>query len=155
MALDLRQLVGTVTVDGKDAEVFGSDEFIHEPRVVDQVLVANQDTLIANVQRFTWGGECRVEIDMHAKLFPAGPPGVDGNRVEVWGQTRFYEGESVDTPEQEDAEDFFMTVPRGFFGSPPIVSQTDLFNPETVGQDDWARVTFSLRNRQVEEPPPG
>ncbi|CAM5556972.1 hypothetical protein STENM223S_11123 [Streptomyces tendae] len=155
MALDIRQLQGSVRVDGKDAEVIGSDEFIHESREVDRTLLVDQDTLIPEVHRWTWGGECRVEVDMHAKLFPVGGPGVDGNRIEVSGQARFYEGESVDTPEQEDSEDFFIVVPRSFLGSPAIVSQVDLFNPETVGQDDWARVTFSLKNRQVEEPPPG
>lgn len=146
MALITRVLSGTVRVDGKDAETFGSDEFIHEDRRFKHRLIENQDTLIPEVQRFTWGGECRVEVDMHAFLHAKD---THDQAVHVWGATRFYEGDSVDTTELEDQHAFDFWVPRTVKEeTPPTTQSVDLKNPEHIGQDDWARVSFEIFNRQ-------
>jgi hypothetical protein len=148
--LTIRTITGSVRVDGRDKENVGSDEYIHEQRTVDRILLQDQDTLIPEVFRFAWGGECRVEIDLHGKLMPPAPfPGAVGD-IHVWGQTRFYEGDSEDTSDLEDWENFFFVVPRYFAGGPPITYMVDMKNAELVGGDDWARVTFELKNKSAE-----
>ncbi|MYV72332.1 hypothetical protein GT043_41795 [Streptomyces sp. SID2131] len=155
MPLTLRTLKGSVKVDGKDAEDIGSDEFIHETRLIGEtgmgegrVLIENQDTLIPEVRTFKWGGECRVEVDMHARLLPKVPT---GQTIHVWGEARFYEGDSEDTDELEDRRGFAFDVPRTPGGSPPITFPVPLKNPALIGADDWAQVNFALFNEREPE----
>ncbi|MFF5654503.1 hypothetical protein ACFY8N_39735 [Streptomyces collinus] len=159
MALVIRTLTGTVRVDGKDAEDWpAKDEYIHEERALsdkngpeggDRILLENQDTLIPHVRAYKWGGECRVEVDMHALLepIPPIPPGIQAGNIRVWGQARFFEGASEDTGDQADIKPFGFSVPPWKYGDNPITWQLDMVNRATVGQDDWARVTFNLRNK--------
>lgn len=147
MALMLRTLVGEVRCDGLDAEDFGSDETIHESRHVDHVLLENQDTLIP-LGHFRWGGECRVEVDFHARLLPKVP---HDQVIEVFGQSRFFEGASEDTGELEESRDFFFTVPRSLHEAPPINFQVPMHNSTVVGAEDHATITFSLKNKQGPE----
>ena len=139
----IRSLVGRVRCDGRDAETIGSDEFIHEERVVDNLLFTDQAVNLP--QRFTWGGECRVEVDMNAKLLATGD-----EAMEVWGECRFYEGESTSSTDLEDTQPFRFVVPKATVGSQPIVNETRLVNSEIVGQDDWAIVRFGLKNRSAD-----
>jgi hypothetical protein len=150
MALVTRVVDGYVRVDGKDAEDIGSDEFIHENRPFERVLLENQDTLIPEVHDFRWGGECRVEVDLHAMLQPKTPPPVEEQIIHVWGQCRFYEGASEDTNEREDLRDFAFDVPKTRPGSPPIRFEVPLKNHALIGADDWANVTFQIKNRVAE-----
>ncbi|GGU67806.1 hypothetical protein [Streptomyces daghestanicus] len=149
MAIINRVLEGSVRVDGRDAETVGSDEFIHEDRPFKKRILENQDTFIPEVQRYAWGGECRVEIDMHAWLHAKE---THDSAMHIWGDTRFYEGDSEDTGELEDQEHFDFWVPRSVQEeTPAIVNVVDLVHPEHVGQDDWARVTFALFNRKPQD----
>ena len=148
MALILRTLVGSVRCDGIDAEDFGSDETIHDSREVDQVLIENQDTLIPFGGHFKWGGECRVEVDFHARLLPKEP---QDQSIEIFGQARFFEGASEDTSDLEETRDFGFTVPRNLHEAPPITFQVPLHNSTVIGAEDHATVTFSLKNKQGPE----
>jgi hypothetical protein len=148
MALTLRTLVGSIRCDGVDAEDIGSDDTIHASRDIDQVLIEMQDTLIPFGGHFRWGGECRVEVDLHAKLFPKVP---QDQAVEVFGQARFYEGSSENTGELEDAKDFRFTVPRSLHEAPPITFQVYLRNSTVIGAEDHATITFSMKNKQGPE----
>jgi hypothetical protein len=148
MALTLRTLAGSIRCDGIDAEDIGSDEPIHESRSVDQVLIENQDTLIPFGGHFRWGGECRVEVDFHARLLPKVPR---DQAIEIFGQARFFEGASEDTGELEDSGDFFFIVPRSLNETPPITFQVPMHNTTVVGAEDHATVTFSLKNKQGPE----
>ncbi|AWS44525.1 hypothetical protein DKM19_27425 [Streptosporangium sp. 'caverna'] len=148
-AQNIRALVGIVRVDGRDKSDIGKDDYIHEPRAVDRLLIENQDTLIPEVHDYRWGGECRVEIDMHARLLPPRDGASVGN-IDVWGQARFYEGDSESTNELEDSKNFSFSVPQHFRGGASIRYVVDMKNPVLIGGDDWAVVTFELKNRSPE-----
>jgi hypothetical protein len=151
----LRLLRGSVRVDGKDAENIGSDQYIHETRELGEtgqgegrLLIENQDTFLPEVRYFTWGGECRVEVDVHARLLPKVP---SDQAIHIWGEARFYEGDSEWTSELEDRRGFEFHVPRIAGGAPPIRYPVSLKNPVHVGADDWANVTFTLFNEREPE----
>ncbi len=155
MALTLRTLKGSVRVDGKDAEDIGSDQFIHETRLIGEtghgegrVLIENQDTFIPETRIWKWGGECRVEVDMHARLLPKVP---SEQTIHIWGEARFYEGDSEETEELEDQRSFDFHVPRTPGGSPPITHPVPLKDPQLIGADNWAHVTFALFNEREPE----
>ncbi|MFF1543726.1 hypothetical protein [Streptomyces sp. NPDC058291] len=159
MALVTRTLSGFVRVDGKDAEDFGHDQFIHEARNLsdpngeeagDRILLENQDTLIPFVHDYRWGGECRVEVDMHAQLAPMGPPPGNEQNIQIWGQTRFYEGTSEDTTDLADWKNFEFNVPRFRGGGHATTWEVPLVNHVAIGADDWANVSFSLKNLTTE-----
>jgi hypothetical protein len=137
-----RRLAGTVRVDGTDDENWPeTDEVVHKTYTINVVLDDSQPATALDIPDVKWGGECRVEVRVTARI-------VDGGRVQVEGKAMLFEGTSENTDDLEDQQTITMTVPRG--GSP--VHQTIQLRSSGPGGGDHAEVGFSLTNAVLEEP---
>jgi hypothetical protein len=86
-----------------------------------------------------WGGECRVEIRLNAKV-------VSGNMVQIEGNAKLFEGTSESTTDKEDEQVISFTVPRGGVAAHHGIQ---LRNSETGG-GDHAEISLSFTNSLVE-----
>ena len=138
---DYRLLTGIARVDGKDHEDIGSDDWIHAAHSIDKVLPKDEGIWRPlNIPHFRWGGECRVEIDVSALA-------QNDNSVRVAGWSYFYEGASEDTGEEEDRTEIDFVVTRFTAAVPdPYVISYELRNATFIGAEDFATVTFQLKN---------
>ena len=96
------QLKGNVFIRGVDDEGWFEDETGELDHDVDIYLRTEQTSL--QIPHFHWGGECRVELDLSARL-------VDIGIVEIWGSAKLFEGLTDDTGDEEDAENIHFRVP--------------------------------------------
>jgi hypothetical protein len=137
-----RRLAGTVRIDGTDDEYWPKeDEVIHKTFTINLVLDDGQPTTALDIPDVRWGGECRVELRLIAKI-------VDNGRVQVEGSAKLFEGSSENTTDLEDEQTVTITVPRG--GTP--VHHTVQLRSTGIGGGDHAEIGFSLTNSVVEEP---
>ncbi|MCV7281367.1 hypothetical protein H7J88_17150 [Mycolicibacterium flavescens] len=142
-----RLLTGKITVHGTDHEDFGANE--HPTDNVRQVgpliMHPGQGFIDLGKPTVSWGGECRVEVDLEAHLTDLN----DAIRVHGWAY--FFEGASEHTNELEDHREFDFHVNRTTGTSPETTFSVPLRNSTVVGAEDHAEVFFALSNRIVEE----
>jgi hypothetical protein len=86
-----------------------------------------------------WGGECRVEVRLTARV-------VSGNTVQIEGNAKLFEGTSEDTTDQEDEQVVSFTVPKGGVAAHHGIQ---LRNTGTGG-GDHAEISLSFTNSLVE-----
>jgi hypothetical protein len=136
-----RRLSGLVIIDGLDHESWpDSDEPLAQQSfpINGWILDENQPAQPFNIQPIRWGGECRVECDVTAKVIGTG-------QIQISGHARFYEGASEDTDDLEDERYFDFLVPKGGI---PLNFPVNLSNWEEGG--DYANIHFSLTNSYYE-----
>lgn len=137
-----RRLAGTVRIDGTDDENWPeTDEVVHKTFTINLVLDDGQPATALDIPDVKWGGECRVEVRVTARI-------VDKGRVQIEGTAKLFEGASENTDDLEDEQTVTITVPRG--GAP--VHQMVQLRSTGVGGGDHAEIGFSLTNSVVEEP---
>jgi hypothetical protein len=135
-----RRLAGTVIIDGTDDEWWPqSDEHVHREYNVQMILDEGQPAAVIQIQPVRWGGECRVELDLNARVVGTG-------QIQVEGQARLYEGTSESTGDLEDTKVVSFTVPKGGI---PAHHGIHLSNTEVAG-GDHAEIRISLTNSFIE-----
>ena len=135
-----RRLAGTVVIDGTDDEWWPqSDKLTHREYNVQTILDEGQPAAAIQIIPVRWGGECRVELDMNARVVGSG-------QVQVEGQARLYEGASEDTTDLEDTKTVSFTVPKG---GVPAHQGINLSN-SGFGGGDHAEIRISLTNSFME-----
>jgi len=136
-----RRVAGTVIIDGTDDEIWPeSDEATHQVRAIEMVLSSDQPAVAMDIEDVRWGGECRVEIRVTARV-------LDDNQVQVAGDAKLFEGTSEDTPDMEDRQVVEFIVPKGGRPAHHFVQ----LRSTGVGGGDHAEITFSLTNSVVED----
>jgi hypothetical protein len=136
-----RQLVVSGTISGVDDETWPfSDELMHQS-IQARIVLTAQD-IPQDLVTFSkgWGGECRLEVTMTAKLQTAG-----FIRVEVNG--KLFEGTSETTDDLEDEKTLTALVPRG--GVP--VPFTMQLHSKGLGGGDAGTVNVTFVNSLVDE----
>jgi len=107
---------------------------------VEVFLNADQPVAVMEIAHVRWGGECRVEVRLTAKLM--------GNRnVQIEGDAKLFEGTSEDTDDLEDEKKVTFSVGKG---GKPISHTTNLRN-SGIGGGDHAEIKVVLTNSIVEE----
>jgi hypothetical protein len=136
-----RRLAGTVVITGTDDENWpDSDEHVHRVHNIQMVLDDGQPAQSIDVPDVRWGGECRVEIQLTARI-------VDVGQVQVAGNAKLFEGDSEDTTDLEDEKSVEVTVPRS---GVPAHHGIQLRNVG-AGGGDHARISLSFTNSMIED----
>lgn len=135
-----RRIAGIVIIDGVDDETFGANETTHVERTVDTVVNSDQPISVMSV-RHGWGGECRVELELTARLIGTGT-------VQIEGVAKLFEGTSEDTTDLEEQKGISFIVPKG--GIP--AHQTIVVSNSGFGGGDSATIKCSLTNSLIEDP---
>lgn len=136
-----RRLAGTVIIDGTDDEYWPqSDEFVHKAFNVQTVLDIGQPTSALDIEDVRWGGECRVEVRLTARVVGAG-------EIQIEGNAKLFEGVSEDTTDLEDQQVFSFTVARGGIAAHHTVQ----LRSTGAGGGDHAEIGLSFTNSLVEE----
>lgn len=131
-----RRLAGTVIVNGTDDENWPeSDEHVHRVFNVEMVLDVGQPASAMDISDVRWGGECRVELRLTARV-------VDNNTVQIEGNAKLFEGTSENTDDLEDEKVVSFTVPKG---GRPAHHNIQLRNSGTGG-GDHAEIGLSFTN---------
>jgi len=139
-----RLLQGNVRVEGVDHEDFTANEHPSDKlRDFQIVLEPGQPEQNITVAPVKWGGECRVEVELNARL-------VDQSTAKITGQARFFEGASEETGEQEDTETIDFVVPRTTSTTPPRQHHVSLRNTVAIGAEDSAEVFLTVSNRRID-----
>lgn len=137
-----RRLSGSIIVDGTDHELWPqANETTHKVFTVNLVLDESQAASPIDIPDVRWGGECRVETRLTARLNSEG-------RIQVEGVTKLFEGASEDTDDLEQEQTVVFTVPRG--GQP--VHHLVQLRSTGSGGGDHAEIAISVTNALVEEP---
>lgn len=140
-----RILQGNVRVEGVDHEDFSSNEHPSDKlRDFQIVLHPGQPEQNIEIRPVKWGGECRVEVELNARL-------VDDSAAKITGVARFFEGASEETGELEDSQAIDFLVPRTTGISPPRQHHVSLRNEVLIGGEDSADVFFTVTNRLLED----
>lgn len=135
-----RRLAGTVIIDGTDDEYWPqSDETVHRVFNVQMMLDEGQPASAMDIPDVRWGGECRVEVRLTARV-------VSGNTVQIEGNAKLFEGTSEDTTDKEDEQVVSFTVPKGGVAAHHGIQ---LRNTGTGG-GDHAEISLSFTNSLVE-----
>lgn len=135
-----RRLAGTVIIDGTDDEYWPqSDETVHRVFNVQMMIDDGQPASAMDIPDVRWGGECRVEVRLTARV-------VSGNTVQVEGNAKLFEGPSEDTTDKEDEQVVSFTVPKGGVAAHHGIQ---LRNTGTGG-GDHAEISLSFTNSLVE-----
>jgi hypothetical protein len=136
-----RRLAGTIIIDGTDDEFWPQrDEHTHRVFNVETILNTDQPASTIDVPDVRWGGECRVELKLLARL-------LDTNAVQIEGNARLFEGTDENTDDLEDEQDFTFIVPTA---GTPAFYRLQLKNTEVFG-GDHAEIGLSLTNSRLEE----
>jgi hypothetical protein len=140
-----RQLTGTVRIQGTDDENFpDSDEHIDKTTTLGLVLDADQPAVTLDIPHARWGGECRVEIQVNARI-------VGGGAIQVEGQARLYEGDSESNMDLEDTKQVAFLVPRNTKNNLRATRHFVQLVNAGLGGGDHAEITFDFYNTIVEE----
>lgn len=135
-----RRLAGTIIIDGTDDEYWPKkDEKVHRQYNMETILTAGQPASVIETPDVKWGGECRVELKVTARV-------VNTGEVQIEGNAKLFEGTSENTNDLEDEKVFSFTVPKG---GRPAHHRVNLKNTETGG-GDHAEISLSFTN-SVEE----
>ncbi|KAM5353219.1 hypothetical protein ACJZ2D_016884 [Fusarium nematophilum] len=135
-----RALVASGNVTGIDHETFGPNESMMAP-IFGRVILTQQDV----PQNFItlakgWGGECRVEVTLTARL-------LSRRHVLVTVNGKLFEGTSESTRELEDEKDASVVVARG---GVPVPFSMSLHN-SGFGGGDSATISLVFTNTIVED----
>ena len=131
-----RRLAGTVIIDGTDDEFWPqSDETVHRVFNVQMMLDDGQPASAIDIPDVRWGGECRVEVRLTARV-------VSGNTVQIEGNAKLFEGTSENTTDKEDEQVVSFTVPKGGVAAHHGIQ---LRNTGTGG-GDHAEISLSFTN---------
>jgi hypothetical protein len=135
-----RNLAGTVIIDGTDDELWPqSDQKVHRVFNIQMMLDEAQPASAMDIPDVRWGGECRVEVRITAKV-------ISGNAIQIEGNAKLFEGASEDTTDQEDEQVVSFTVPKGGVAAHHGIQ---LRNSGTGG-GDHAEISLSFTNSLVE-----
>lgn len=135
-----RRLAGTVIIDGTDDEFWPqSDEKVHRVFNVQMMLDEGQPAAAMDIPDVRWGGECRVEVRLAAKV-------VSGNTVQIEGNAKLFEGTSEDTTDKEDEQVVSFTVPKGGVAAHHGIQ----LRSTGTGGGDHAEISLSFTNSLVE-----
>lgn len=135
-----RRVAGTVIIDGTDDEYWPQDdEKVHRVHNVQMMLDEGQPASALNIPDVRWGGECRVELRLTAKV-------AKDNVVQIEGNAKLFEGTSESTRDLEDEQVVSFTVPKG---GVPAHHGIQLRNTGTGG-GDHAEISLSFTNSLVE-----
>jgi hypothetical protein len=139
-----RLLQGSVRVEGVDHEDFTDNEHPRDKlRDFQLFLVEGQPEQTIEVRPVSWGGECRVEVELNARAL------ADGT-ARIGGQARFFEGASETTGELEDTRSIDFAVPPTTPATPPRQHHVHLRNFVDVGAEDTADVFLTVTNSRVD-----
>ncbi|RFN43543.1 hypothetical protein FIE12Z_12217 [Fusarium flagelliforme] len=135
-----RALVASGNVTGIDHETFGPNERMQAP-IFGRVILTQQDVPENFITlKKGWGGECRVEITLTARLLAQ-------QRVLVTVNGKLFEGTDESTGDLEDEQNASAVVPRGGI---PVPFSMSLYS-SGVGGGDSATVSLSFTNTVVED----
>ena len=135
-----RRLAGTVIVNGTDEELWPqSDEHVSRVFNIVMILDAGQPASAMDISDVRWGGECRVELRITARV-------VDNNAVQIEGNAKLFEGTSENTDDLEDETVVSFTVSKG---GVPAHHNIQLRNSGSGG-GDHAEIGLSFTNSIVE-----
>jgi hypothetical protein len=141
-----RVLAGIISINGTDDESWPfSDEKVSTSRVIQGVyLDLNQPAVRLNVKPVRWGGECRVEIEVDARV-------VSGDQIQIEGNVQLFEGVSENTEDLEEEKRVVFLVPRTTKNQPNPAHHNVQLVSRGFGGGDHAEITFSFTNRIAEE----
>lgn len=138
-------LQGTVRVEGVDHEDFTDNEHPTDKlRNFQIVLEPGQPEQNISIAPVKWGGECRVEVELNARL-------VDSTTAKLSGVARFFEGASEETDDLEDTKAIEFDVPRTVGTTPPRQHHVSLRNTVFIGPEDSAEVFLTVSNRRIQD----
>lgn len=136
-----RRLAGTIRIDGVDDENWPEeDERVQKTFSINVVLDEGLPATALDIADVVWGGECRVEVRVVARVVAEG-------RVQVEGTAKMFEGTSESTTDLEHEQTVSIVVPRGGVPAHQVVQLRSV----GTGGGDHAEVGFSLTNSLVEE----
>jgi hypothetical protein len=135
-----RRLIVKGNIHIKDFETIGSDEHCNLP--IDKMFTLYSDggysTLLT--ERLGCGGECRTEVDVHARL-------LENGQMQATVYSYFYEGSSEGTSEEEDRKETVdLLIPK----SVPTNLTHHLVNVDFPG-DDTSTVSLTFTNSPFED----
>ncbi|KAK0610851.1 hypothetical protein B0T14DRAFT_570783 [Immersiella caudata] len=136
-----RMLVASGSLDGVDHERFAPNELFHEA-VWTKVVLTQQDV----PQNFvtwikSWGGECRLEVRITARLLAE-------RRILVTVNGKLFEGDSESTSDLAEEKTESVVVPRG----QPVPFRMSLFNSGILGGGgDSGTIDLTFTNSIAEE----
>lgn len=135
-----RRIAGTVIIDGTDDEYWPqSDEKVHRVFNIQMMLDEGQPASAMDIPDVRWGGECRVEVRLTARVVP-------GNAVQIEGNAKLFEGTSEDTNDKEDEQVVSFTVPKGGVAAHHGIQ----LRSTGAGGGDHAEISLSFTNSLVE-----
>lgn len=136
-----RRIAGTIIVDGTDDEPWPwSDQHIRVSHGLGIILDTNQPVSTNEIPHVRWGGECRVEVRLTARL-------IEENSCQIEANAKFFEGVTENTTELADQDTITFTVSPD--GKP--VHQTIQLENREAGGGDHAEIYLSFTNTFVEE----
>jgi hypothetical protein len=138
MSPTLRKVNTMAHFHGFDEEsIFESDEIRDADFSDDGILFDSQERQIMAVD-FKYGGEIRVELRLN------GTRQADDS-VEVHGHTKFFEGASDTTDDNDGEEDWKVVVPK----DGTLVDSRHIVNQNDGG--DFCDISMTFRNDQLHE----
>jgi hypothetical protein len=145
-SLMTRVLAGTIFINGTEDESWSLDnETVSTSRTVQGTyLDLSQPAVRIGVDPVSWGGECRVEIDIDARV-------VDGDQIQIEGNVKLFEGASEDSQDLEEEKRVEFLVPKTTKSRPEPAHHNVQLTSRGIGGGDHAEISFSFTNRIGEE----
>ena len=141
--MGVKEVYGTVSINGVDYETWGSNDTIYEDRGVSIYVGAREEYSYTPLTAFKWGGECRVEVDIGARDVTVNSRGEI--EIEMSAKVRLFEGTYEETDDLEDEETIYFTVGPEFTDEKVTVRNRGVFG------GDHATVFFNLAGPIVAE----
>lgn len=136
-----RMLVASGALSGVDHERLATNEPMHLPVYAKVVLTETDVPQSFATWSKGWGGECRLEVKLTARLLAE-------NRILVTVNGKLFEGDSEATTELEDEKEESIAIPR----SHPISFTMNLYNSGIVGGGgDSGTISLTFINTPVDE----
>ena len=141
-----RVLSGVVFINGTDDESWPfDDETVSTTRDIQGVFLdVNQPAVRLDIEPVRWGGECRVEIQVDARV-------VDGEQIQIEGDVKLFEGTDVNSQDLEEEKRVIFLVPKTTRSQPQPARHDVQLVSRGIGGGDHAEISFSLTNRIAEE----
>ena len=134
--MGVKEVYGTVSINGVDYETWGSNDTIYEKRGVSIYVGAREEYSYTPLTAFKWGGECRVDVDIGARDVTVNSRGEI--EIEMSAKVRLFEGTYEETDDLEDEETIYFTVGPEFTDEKVTVRNRGVFG------GDHATVFFNL-----------
>ena len=141
-----RVLRGTIFINGTDDESWPfDDEKVSTSRAIEGVyLDISQPAVRLDVHPVRWGGECRVEIQLDARV-------VDGDQIQIEGNVKLFEGTSEDSEDLEEEKRVEFLVRKTTRTRPDPAHFNVQLSSRGIGGGDHAEISFSFTNSIAEE----